>query len=158
MITINNNAPDFQLPDQTGKSHSLSKLAGKWVVLYFYPKDNTPGCTIEACAFRDSAGDFAKKQIAVLGVSKDSTRSHEKFASKYKLSFPLLSDESSEIIKKYGAWGKKRFMGKEFEGVKRATYVINPQGKVVKVYEKVNPLVHAKEILSDIEKMESANS
>lgn len=156
MITINNNAPDFMLPDQTGKSHSLSKFTGKWVVLYFYPKDNTPGCTIEACAFRDSAGDFAKKQIAVLGVSKDSIRSHEKFANKYKLSFPLLSDESSEIIKKYGAWGRKKFLGKEFEGVKRVTYVINPEGKVVKAYEKVNPLVHAKEILSDIEKMESA--
>jgi peroxiredoxin Q/BCP len=127
-------ARDFQLPDQTGKTRSLADFAGKWVILYFYPKDDTPGCTKEACNFRDSVD------------------SHRKFADKYHLNFPILSDQSLEVIKDYGAWGQKKFMGKTFEGTLRNTYLINPRGEIHKVYEKVNPLLHAGEILAELEK------
>lgn len=144
------NAPLFQLPDQMGKMHSLSEYKGKWVVLYFYPKDDTPGCTKEACNFRDSSVEFKKLGVIILGISKDSVTSHKKFAEKYHLNFPILSDESKEVIKAYNAWGMKKFMGKEFEGVKRTTTLIGPDGSVKKVYENVNPLIHANQILSDI--------
>src|SRR5258708_375811 len=109
-------APEFNLPDQTGKMHKLSDYKGKWVLIYFYPKDDTAGCTKEACSFRDMSLDFKKKDIIILGISKDSIDSHQKFANKYNLNFPILSDESREVINAYGAWGKKKFMGKEFEG------------------------------------------
>ncbi len=157
MLTINQKAPGFELPDQRGNLHNLRQYAGKWVVLYFYPKDNTPGCTIEACSFRDSVKELTDKNIAVFGVSKDTIKSHGKFADKYKLPFPLLSDKESSMIKKYGAWGVKKFLGKEYEGVKRISYIIDPHGQIAKVYEKVNPLIHAKEILSDIDRMSSVD-
>lgn len=138
---------DFSLPDQDGKTHKLSDYKGKWVVLYFYPKDDTPGCTKEACNFRDSFRELTKLGVQILGVSKDSVKSHKKFAEKYDLNFPILSDESKEVIKKYKAWGVKKFMGREFEGVLRTTYLINPKGNIEKIYEKVNPLIHSGEIL-----------
>jgi len=143
-------APDFELPDQDKVIHKLSDYLGKKVVLYFYPKDDTPGCTTEACSFRDSFGDFRKNGMVVLGVSKDSASSHAKFQEKYSLPFPLLSDTGTEVIKAYQAWGLKKFMGKEFMGVLRVTYVIDEDGKVLKVYEKVKPQDHAQEILNDI--------
>lgn len=146
-------AHDFSLPDQDDKMHKLSDYHGKWVVLYFYPKDDTPGCTKEACNFRDSLHELHSKNVVILGVSKDSVKSHKKFADKYSLNFPLLSDENREVIDKYDAWGKKKFLGKEFEGVLRKTYLINPEGEVAKVYENVNPTVHAGEILGDLEKL-----
>lgn len=143
-------AVDFNLPDQDGKSHKLSDYKGKWVILYFYPKDDTPGCTKEACNFRDAFEELQKMDVQILGVSKDSVASHKKFAEKYDLNFPILSDEDKEVIKKYNAWGVKKFMGREFEGILRTTYLIDPQGKIKKVYEKVNPLIHASEIIKDL--------
>jgi peroxiredoxin Q/BCP len=141
---------DFSLPDQDGVVHTLSQYHGRWVILYFYPKDDTPGCTKEACSFRDAITEFAKLGIVILGVSKDSIASHKKFADKYHLKFPLLSDETKIVIQAYNAWGTKKFMGREFEGTLRKTYLINPQGDIQKVYEKVNPLTHSEEILADL--------
>ncbi|MFN4213023.1 MAG: thioredoxin-dependent thiol peroxidase [Microgenomates group bacterium] len=145
-------AINFSLPDQNGKIHKLFDYKGKWVVLYFYPKDDTPGCSKEACAFRDGIAELKKLGAVVLGVSADSVSSHKKFVDKHHLNFPLLSDEEKEVIKKYGAWGKKKFLGKEFEGVLRITYLINPKGEIVKKFEKVKPDVHAKEIIDEIKK------
>ncbi len=144
-------ATEFSLPDQDGKIHALSDFAGKWLVLYFYPKDDTPGCTKEACNFRDSITELQKLGVSVVGISKDSVASHKKFAEKYHLNFPLLSDESKEVIQAYHAWGKKKFLGKEFEGTLRITYLINPQGEIHKVYEHVNPTQHAEEILAELQ-------
>lgn len=143
-------AHDFKLHDQDGKVQSLSSYKGKWIVLYFYPKDDTPGCTKEACNFRDSFHELQNLGVQILGVSKDSISSHKKFAEKYELNFPILSDEDHKIIEKYNAWGVKKFMGREFDGIKRMTYLIDPKGIVKKVYEKVNPLVHASEIIKDL--------
>lgn len=144
----------FSLPDQNGKIHKLSDYLGKWVILYFYPKDDTPGCTKEACGFRDSLKTLKDMGVIVLGVSADSIFSHKKFSNKYQLNFPLLSDEKKEIIKKYEAWGKKKFMGREFEGILRITYLINPKGEIVKKYEKVKPEQHAEEIIKDIKNLD----
>jgi peroxiredoxin Q/BCP len=144
-------AQDFSLPDQDGKLHKLSDYLGKWVVLYFYPKDDTPGCTKEACNFRDSFHQIEAKNAIILGVSKDSVKSHKKFAEKYELNFPLLSDESKEVIQKYDAWGKKKFMGKEFDGILRKTYLIDPKGEISKVYDNVNPTIHSSQILDDLQ-------
>jgi len=148
-IKLNTKAPDFNLPDQDGKLHKLSDYKGKWVLLYFYPKDDTPGCTKEACGIRDEFKNFKNLNIVVLGVSADSSESHKKFAQKYKLPFTLLSDESKKVLKKYGVWGKKKFMGKEYEGILRTSFLINPDGKIVKIYEQVKPDIHAKEVLKD---------
>ena len=144
-------APSFTLADQTGTMHTLFQYKGKWVILYFYPKDDTPGCTKEACNFRDSSKEFVAAGVVILGVSKDSVASHKKFAEKYHLNFPILSDETKDVIKAYGAWGMKKFMGKEFEGVKRTTTLIGPDGTIKKVYENVNPITHANQILKDIQ-------
>lgn len=143
-------AHTFSLPDQDGTIHNLSDYIGKWVVLYFYPKDDTPGCTKEACTFRELQSTFAEKNAVIFGVSKDSVESHKKFAKKFSLPFPLLSDPTLETVKAYGAWGKKKFLGREFEGIIRNTYLINPKGEIEKVYEKVDPTKHVSEILADI--------
>ena len=147
-------APSFSLSDQDGRTHSLTAYQGKWIVLYFYPKDDTPGCTKEACNFRDSFHELQKLGVVILGVSKDSVKSHKKFADKYQLNFPILSDESLATIKAYGAWGAKKFMGREYNGILRMTYLINRKGRVVKVYEKVNPLIHVKDIIDDLKSLE----
>ena len=152
MLTLNSKAPNFEAQDQNGKVHKLSNYLGKWVVLYFYPKDNTPGCTKEACSFRDSYHQLQNMKVIILGVSKDSVESHLKFAQKHDLNFPLLADTDKKIINSYFAWGIKKFMGREFEGIKRMTYLINPKGEIVKIYEKVNPLKHVGEILEDLKK------
>lgn len=146
-------ATNFALLDQDEKKHSLSDYKGKWIILYFYPRDNTPGCTKEACSFRDSYKALQKIGVIILGVSKDSVASHKKFAEKYSLNFPILSDESTKTIQAYKSWGIKKFMGREFEGTLRNTYLINPKGEIVKTYEKVNPLTHVTEIISDIKKL-----
>jgi len=143
-------ASPFSLPDQDGAVRSLSDYTGKWIVLYFYPKDDTPGCTKEACGFRDLGAEYQKQGVVVLGVSKDSVASHKKFAEKHRLSFPLLSDEGTETIKMYGAWGEKKFLGKTFDGVLRKTFLINPEGEIVKTYDKVDVFSHAKDILKEI--------
>ncbi len=152
MLTTDSKAPDFSAPDQLGKIHKLSGYKGSWVVLYFYPRDDTPGCTKEACSFRDSYRILQKMGVTILGVSKDSVKSHQKFAAKFNLNFPLLSDEDKQIIKSYNAWRNKKFMGREYEGTTRITYLINPQGKIKKIYEKVNPLVHVQEIINDLKR------
>ncbi len=151
MLQAGQKAPEFQLPDQDGKIHSLENYKGKWIVLYFYPKDDTPGCTIEACGFRDNSTKLTDKNIVVFGVSKDKVSSHKKFANKFELNFPLLSDESKEMIQAYEALGEKKFMGKTFMGIHRYTYLINPEGNIAKAYEKVDPAIHAEEILKDVE-------
>lgn len=144
-------ASDFSLPDQNGETHTLKKYKGKWVILYFYPRDDTPGCTKEACSFRDNIGEFTKRGLVIVGVSKDSVASHKKFADKYHLNFTILSDESTETIKAYNAWGEKKFMGRVFQGIIRSTVLINPKGEIVKTYEKVNPLTHSGQILHDFD-------
>ncbi len=146
-------APLFTLPDQNGNERALRDYQGEWVLLYFYPKDDTPGCTKEACAIRDSFPDFQKLKIAVLGVSVDSVTSHKKFEAKYKLPFTLLSDDKKELVKKYGVWGKKKFMGHEYEGPFRTSFLIDPKGKIAKIYEGVNPVTHAAEVLADLKEL-----
>ncbi len=144
-------APDFVLPDQNGVAHRLSDYRGRWVLLYFYPKDDTPGCTKEACAIRDQFPAFGKLGAQVLGVSVDSGASHARFAQKYQLSFPLLADQEKKVVQLYGVWGKKKFMGKEFMGTQRTSFLIDPEGKIAKVYDKVKPETHAEEVLADLE-------
>ncbi|GAA5336808.1 thioredoxin-dependent thiol peroxidase [Thermus antranikianii] len=139
-------APDFALPDQDGRIHRLSDYRGKWVVLYFYPKDDTPGCTKEACGFRDRMGDLQELGAVVLGVSADDVQSHKRFAEKYGLNFPLLADPEREVILAYGAWGKKNLYGKEYEGVLRQTFLIDPEGRIAQVWRKVSPEDHAEEV------------
>lgn len=151
MLSPGTKAPNFTAPDQDGNIHSLSNYIGKWVVLYFYPKDDTPGCTKEACNFRDNFRQLQKIGVVILGVSKDSVESHKKFAAKFNLNFPLLSDTDKKIIDTYGVWGVKKIFGHEFEGIKRTTYLINPKGNIAKIYEKVNPLKHVAQIKSDLE-------
>ena len=149
MLKIGINAPEFTLPDQEGKMHSLSDYKGKRVLLYFYPKDDTPGCTTEACNFRDGYDEFKKMGLVVFGVSKDSIKSHKKFAEKYSLPFPLLSDETGEVVEKYKSWGMKKFMGREYMGILRNSFLIDEAGKIAKVYESVKPADHSKEVKAD---------
>ena len=146
----NMKAPNFSLPDQNGNIHTLADYSGKWLILYFYPKDATPGCTKEACSFRDGREFLEEAGAVVLGVSKDSVASHKKFAEKHKLNFTLLSDEATDTIKAYGSWGKKKFMGREYEGVNRDTYLISPDGEIAREYKGVNPLTTVGEILKDL--------
>jgi peroxiredoxin Q/BCP len=143
-------APSFVLPGSDGQTHDLGELRGKSVVLYFYPKDDTPGCTIEACSFRDKIGAFEAKNAVVLGVSRDSVEKHEKFRTKHGLPFTLLSDPEGKVISAYGSWGEKSFMGRRFMGILRTTVLIGPDGKVKKVYGKVSPKTHADEVLADL--------
>jgi peroxiredoxin Q/BCP len=146
-------AQDFTLPDQNGKTHSLSDFKGKWVVLYFYPKDQTPGCTVEACSFRDANEALLAKDAVVLGVSVDSVKSHAEFIKAYKLPFLLLSDPDKKVIDAYGAWGKKMF---GTEGILRQTFLISPDGLIVKKYARVTPAEHATQILNDLAALQSA--
>lgn len=129
---------------------ALATYAGSWVLLYFYPKDDTPGCTKEACAIRDAFPDFKKLGITVLGVSVDSEKSHAKFIEKYSLPFTLVSDETKEIVEKYGVWAKKKFMGREYMGTLRTSFLIDPEGNIRKIYENVKPEAHIAEVLRDI--------
>jgi peroxiredoxin Q/BCP len=141
-------APDIELPDQDGQIHRLRDYRGNWALLYFYPKDDTPGCTKEACTIRDSFPNFEELKLKVLGVSIDSVQSHREFAEKYALPFTLLSDEKKEVVGKYGVWGKMDFAGKEFEGTLRISFLIDSEGRITKIYENVNPDIHTKEILN----------
>ncbi len=143
-------APDFSLKDQYGKSHSLKDYHGQVILLYFYPKDMTPGCTIEAEGFRDNFDELKKLGVVVLGVSADSEASHKKFCDKHKLNFPLLSDEKKKILKKYGVWVKKSMYGKEYMGISRESFLIGKDGKIIKHYQKVNPDNHPGEVLEDV--------
>lgn len=151
-ITSGKKAPLFALPDQNGTIHALADYKGKRVLLYFYPKDDTEGCTAEACAIRDALPDFKKLKIVVFGISVDSVKSHAKFAKKYGLPFTLLSDENKEVVKKYGVWGTKKFMGRTYEGTTRASFLIGKDGTIEKIYEKVKPETHAADVLADLTK------
>ena len=141
-------APDFELPDETGTLHRLSGFRGKPRVLYFYPKDDTPGCTTEACNFRDDYSAYKKAGVTILGVSPDSIKSHVKFKEKYGLPFPLLADEDHRVCELYDVWGLKKFMGREYMGVLRTTFLINAEGRIVHVFEKVKPAEHSDEVLA----------
>jgi len=147
MIKEGTNAPAFKTTDANGETVSLKDLKGQKVVLYFYPKDDTPGCTKEACSFRDAWGKFKKQGITVLGVSPDTEVSHKKFETKYKLPFTLLADKDHAIADAYGVWGEKKFMGRTYMGVLRTTFLIDEKGKIKKVFEKVKPEDHASEVL-----------
>jgi peroxiredoxin Q/BCP len=148
--TVGKQAPSFSLPDQDGVVHELKEYKGKWVLLYFYPKDNTPGCTIEACTIRDQFKDFKKIKAVVIGVSTDSVKSHKKFADAFNLPFTLLADENKEVVGKYGVFGEKKMMGRTYMGVKRTSFLVDPSGKIAKVYAKVKPELHATEVLADL--------
>ncbi|HOX41268.1 MAG TPA: thioredoxin-dependent thiol peroxidase [bacterium] len=144
-------APDFKLRDQNGEDHSLSQYLGQWVLVYFYPKDDTPGCTKEACGIRDNFPDFENLKIKVLGVSVDSVQNHKQFAEKYHLPFTLLADENREVVQKYCVWGEKNTFGHKSFGTLRTSFLVSPEGKIAKVYTSVKPEVHAQEVLEDLE-------
>lgn len=149
-ISPNIPAPEFELFDDTNTKRSLSDYQGKNVVLYFYPADDTPGCTKEACNFRDDYSAYEKAGVVILGVSPDTVESHVKFKQKFQLQFPLLADEDHKVCDLYGTWGPKKFLGKEYEGVLRTTFLINKDGNIQKVYENVRPAEHSKELLAEL--------
>ena len=144
-------APDFSLIDGEGATRTLHEFSGKWIVLYFYPKDDTPGCTIEACSLRDARDELADLGAEIIGISKDNISSHEKFKAKHSLNFTLLSDPDKVVIDAYGAWGKKQF---GMEGILRKTFIINPNGQVVKVYGRVTPLGHGNQIVQQLHELQ----
>jgi thioredoxin-dependent peroxiredoxin len=148
LIDPGKKAPAFTLKDQNGEAHKLADYAGRPVVLYFYPKDDTPGCTVESCAFRDNLPRFSKGRAAVLGVSILDEKSKAKFAKKYDLNFPLLADADHEVAEKYGVWQKKMRYGRSYMGIVRTTYLIGPDGKVARRWDKVNVEGHAEEVLA----------
>ena len=148
MIEEGRPAPDFELASDTGKTVKLSSLRGKPVVLYFYPKDDTPGCTKQACGIRDAWGDFQRAGAVVLGLSPDGEASHAKFRAKYDLPFTLLADPDHEVAEAYGVWGQKSFAGRKYMGVERSTFVIGADGTLVKVLRKVDPKTHADDVLA----------
>ena len=153
-LKVNSKAPEFNLPDQNGKMHSLKDYMGQWVLLYFYPKDDTPGCTTEACGLRDNLPKFNKLKANVFGVSTDSVKSHRKFADKFKLPFTLLADENKELVKAYDVYKPKKFMGREFLGTMRESFLIDPNGKIIKIYENVKPATHPDEVLLDLKSLQ----
>lgn len=153
MLKIGRKAPTFSLLDQTSTLHTLKQYVGKWVLLYFYPKDDTPGCTKEACMIAEVYSDFKKLGVTVLGVSKDTPKSHLKFAEKYSLPFTLLSDPTMAMMDTYGALVMKKMYGKDVRGTKRISYLIDPSGKIAKVYGEVDPANHAIELLKDIKQL-----
>lgn len=147
-ISAGGPAPEFTLLDDSGVEHRLADYRGQPVVLYFYPKDDTPGCTTEACNFRDDYSQYRQAGVVILGVSPDSVKSHAKFKTKFNLPFPLLADEGHEVCEQYGVWGRKKFMGREYDGVFRTTFLIDAQGRVARVFENVKPEGHSQEILA----------
>jgi peroxiredoxin Q/BCP len=153
-LHVGDKAPAFSAPDQAGKIHSLADYKGKWLLLYFYPKDMTDGCTREACKIRDAWSLFEGINMKVLGVSADSVDSHKEFAGEYKLPFPILADEDKKIIGLYGAWGEKSMYGHKYMGILRMSYIISPDGKIAKIYPKVQSAKHAAEVLKDMKSLQ----
>lgn len=150
---IGKTAPNFELPDQNGDIHKLEDYKGKYVVLYFYPKDMTSGCTVEAQNFRDNLDEFKKLGVEVIGISKDSAKRHKKFEEKEELNFTLLADEECKVVEAYEVWVEKSMYGKKYMGIQRDTFVIDPEGKIVKHYEKVKPKDHVQEVLDDLREL-----
>jgi peroxiredoxin Q/BCP len=148
LLAVGTQAPEFTAIDQNGQTHVLSDFKGKKVILYFYPKDNTSGCTKEACAFRDHFARFRQLNVEILGVSTDSEKSHHSFVQKYELPFTLLADTDKRLVEAYGVWGEKRLYGKKYMGTSRVTYLIDEAGKIAAVFPKVKPDTHAEEILA----------
>ena len=151
-LKVGDDAPDFELPDQDGKTHKLSDYLGQTILVYFYPRDFTPGCTAEACQIRDNFPKFSGVNTLVLGISTDTVESHKKFTQKYRLPFTLLSDVKKEVVKNYGVYKPKKLFGKEFFGTARTSFLIDKNGKITKIYEKVKPTTHATNVLIDLEK------
>lgn len=152
---VGTKAKNFSLPDQMGKIHTLKQYLGRWVIVYFYPKDDTPGCTVEACSFRDNFVALKRIGACVLGVSIDPVKKHAKFVEKYQLPFTLLSDEEKKVVELYGVWGKKKFMGREYMGTQRISFLIDPAGKIAQVYDPVKPAEHVAQVLADIKRLKS---
>ena len=152
-IPSGNSAPDFSLKDENNIIRRLSDYRGRPVVLYFYPKDDTPGCTTEACNFRDNYSAYIGADVIILGVSPDTPKSHAKFKQKYSLPFPLLADEGHKIAGQYGVWGPKKFMGREYEGILRTTFLIDSAGRIAKVFENVRPAEHSAEVLAALKEL-----
>ncbi len=150
MLEVGQVAPDFTLPDQHGENLTLSSLQGKTVVLFFYPKADTPGCTIEACNFRDESGNFDGANVVILGISPDSSKDQKLFADKFNLPYRLMADADHKVAEAYGVWGEKSMYGKKYMGVSRTTFVIGPDGKLTHIFNKVKPEGHAKEVLEAI--------
>lgn len=150
MPSLGEIAPDFTLADQDGKNHTLSDYRGRWVLLYFYPKDNTPGCTKEACMIRDAFPRFEGVHARVFGISVDSVESHKKFSDEFQLPFRLLADTGKDVVQRYGVWGEKKMMGRTYFGTKRTSFLVDPNGVIRKIYEGVKPEVHAEEVLADL--------
>jgi len=150
MLKNNSKAPDFKLPSTNKSNYQLKDSLGKYVVIYFYPKDDTPGCTIETNDFNKLLSKFKKLNCEIFGISKDNLKSHDKFREKFKVKFDLLSDEETKVLKKYKVWGKKKFMGREYMGINRSTFLIDPNGKIIKIWENVNVKDHAKEVLDTL--------
>ncbi|HEY1252635.1 MAG TPA: thioredoxin-dependent thiol peroxidase [Thermoanaerobaculia bacterium] len=148
LLSVGDKAPKFETTDQNGDTVSLSDFQGRKVVLYFYPKDDTPGCTKEACSFRDAWSQFRRRKVAVLGVSVDDEKSHKKFADKFSLPFTLLADPDKKIVRDYGVWGQKSMYGRKYMGTLRVTYLIDEKGKIAAVWPKVKPDEHAEEVLA----------
>ncbi len=147
VIKKDEQAPEFELMDSEGNLHRLSDYKGQTIVVYFYPKDDTPGCTKEACSFRDSYADFRNAGVEIIGISPDTVNSHAKFTGKYDLPFTLLSDPNHEVCEAYGVWGLKKSFGREYEGVYRTTFIIGPEGEIKRVFENVRPSDHSQEVL-----------
>ena len=153
MLKTNTKAPDFKLPSTSKDKYSLKDSIGKYVVIYFYPKDDTPGCTIETNDFNKLLSKFKKLECKVYGISKDNLKSHDKFRDKYKIKFDLLADEELTVLKKYKVWGKKKFMGREFMGIIRTTFLIDKKGKIIKIWDNVKVKDHAKEVLETVKNL-----
>ena len=154
-MNLNIKAPNFNLPSTANKKYSLNDSMGKYLVLYFYPKDDTPGCTIETNEFNKLLSKFKKLQCEVYGISKDSLKSHYKFKDKYKIKFDLLADEELKVLKKYKVWRKKKFMGREFMGVVRTTYLLDKKGQILKIWNNVKAKDHAKEVLETLQQIKN---
>jgi peroxiredoxin Q/BCP len=152
-LTLQSPAPDFTLLDQHGTPHTLSEHKGNYVLIYFYPKDDTPGCTKQACGLEEVFPAFNDMGAIVFGISTDSVASHAKFAAKYNLTFPLLADEEKTVVTAYGVWGMKKFMGREHMGTSRTSFLIAPDGTIAKIYENVKPEQHAEMVMADLKKL-----
>lgn len=151
VLSVGQEAPEFELLDNEGNLHKLSDYRGQTIVVYFYPKDDTPGCTKEACSFRDAYADYKQAGVEIIGISPDSEKSHSRFIQKYELPFTLLSDPDHKVCEAFGVWGLKKYMGREYEGVFRTTFIIGPDGIIKRVFENVKPADHSQEVLAEVQ-------